>query len=236
MQHVSFQAVAPAPWSLHGDAFLLPIFKVSSMKQFDVNPLPDGKHWGLAGAMLLVRYHDTTVGPYSELIFTPGLYRLGTHIGFHISQIYVDSKKSLEGGRANWAVPKKLATFDWQNQDNQILVTVSLPNASQPFLTASFKQSQRHIPASSVLVPPPLKTILQACDPKLMQSDYLSTRLSAAGKLHLLSGTKVQSDGSEVPGDSNLGIWRTGISLTDFQGTFAAPQALHTSTGNHKTV
>ena len=229
------QEVIPAPWSLHGDAFLLPTLTgLKAIQQYDTNPLPDAKHWGLAGAIILVRYHDTSVGPYNELIFTPGLHRLGRHVGFHISQIYVDSQRSLEGGRANWAVPKKLAVFDWQEQDSHIQLQVKLPNASQPFFTASFKQSKVQIPASSALVPPPLKTILQACDPKLMYSKCLSTRVQAAGQLHVLSKIKVQTQNNEVPKDSDLGIWQKGISLIDFQGTFAKPQPVVVNDMRHK--
>ncbi|KAA6429481.1 MAG: hypothetical protein FRX49_00873 [Trebouxia sp. A1-2] len=170
----SDQAVTPAPWSLHGHAFLLPTLKVSTVKQYDVNPLHGAKHWGLIGAVILVKYPETSIGPYSELIFTSG---------FHISQIYVDSQASVNGGRANWAVPKKLATFDWQTQGGQQHVKVSRPNTNQPFFTASFKQSQFSIPASSVVVPPPLKTILQACDPHVSNSKYLSTKAPAWARM-----------------------------------------------------
>lgn len=225
-EHLLLQAVTPAPWSLHGHAFLLPTLKVSTVKQYDVNPLHGAKHWGLIGAVILVKYPETSIGPYSELIFTSGLHRLGSHVGFHISQIYVDSQASVNGGRANWAVPKKLATFDWQTQGGQQHVKVSRPNTNQPFFTASFKQSQFSIPASSVVVPPPLKTILQACDPHVSNSKYLSTKVSAAGKLHLLNAVQINTDRNEVPSHTDLGLWQLGISLTDFDGTFAIPQPL----------
>ena len=235
-EHLMLQAVTPAPWSLHGDAFLLPTLKVNTIKQYDVNPLHGAKHWGLFGAVILVKYPETSVGPYSELIFTSGLHRLGSHVGFHISQIYVDSQASVDGGRANWAVPKKLATFDWQTQGGQQHVKVTLPHANQPFFTASFKQSQFSIPASSVVVPPPLKTILQACDPHVSNSKYLSTRVNAAGGLHLLNAIQIQTDRNEVPSHTDLGLWPLGVSLTDFDGTFAVPQALSTNAVQHKSM
>ena len=233
-EHLMLQAVTPAPWSLRGDAFLLPTLKVSTIKQYDVNPLHGAKHWGLFGAVILVKYPETSVGPYSELIFTSGLHRLGSHIGFHISQIFVDSQASVDGGQANWAVPKKLATFDWQTQGSQQQVKVSLPNANQPFFTASFKQSQFNIPASSAVVPPPLKTILQACDPHASNEQYLSTRVSAAGRLHLLNTIQIQTDRNEVPSHTDLGLWQLGFALTDFGGTFAVPQALSIDAVQHK--
>lgn len=221
------QETVPAPWKLQGDAFLLPTLQTKLIKQYTANPLPGGKHWGLAGGIILARYHDTPVGPYSELIFSSGLYRLGSHhIGFHIDQIYVDSQPSLLGGRLNWAVPKELAEFDWQIQDKLVQVKVRLPGKSEPFLTASFNQSNLHIPASLAVVPPPFKSILQARNEQPGDSaavKYISTRVTAAGSLHALSAVTVQTDNSVVPGSKELGMWRTGISLTGFDGTFGKP-------------
>lgn len=196
------------------------------MKQYDANPLLGAKHWGPAGGVLLARYHDTPVGPYNELILTSGLHRLGSHVGFHISQIFVDSKSSLLGGRLNWGAPKELAVFDWQTQDQTIQVKVSLQGKSQPFLTASFNQSNLHVPAWSAVVPPPLKTILQAgkqLPGDAAASEFLSTGVNATGSLHALSAIKLQTDRSVVPDAKDLAIWRTGISLTGFRGRFGEP-------------
>lgn len=221
------QETVPAPWSLQGDAFLLPTFRTKKIKQYDANPLHGAKHWGLAGGILLARYHDTAVGPYNELIFTSGLHRLGSHVGFHISQIYVDSASSLLGGRLNWGVPKELADFDWQIKDQVIQVKVTLRGKSQPFLTATFDQSKLHVPASSVVVPPPLKSILQTCKPQgdAAASKYLSTGVNASGSLHALSAIKVQTDSHVVPDSKDLNIWRTGVSLAGFHGCFGKPIA-----------
>ncbi|MDP9116727.1 MAG: acetoacetate decarboxylase family protein [Actinomycetota bacterium] len=61
-----------------------------------------------AGAM--VSYSDTPVGPYHEVI---GLIvaRRGLRLVVHVPFIAVDSRPSVVGGRANWALPKTLATF-----------------------------------------------------------------------------------------------------------------------------
>lgn len=212
----------------------MPTIKTQAIKQYDVNPLPRAQHWGVAGGIILARYHNTSVGPYSELIFSPGLYRLGSHVGFHISQIYVDSQPSLIGGQLNWAVPKKLAKFDWQVHGNMLEVRVSLLDAQQPFLTASFMQSKFHVPASSILVPPPLKTILQLCDSAIASAKYLSTKVSAAGQLHALSKVKVQTDNTVVPDAKDLGIWQRGICLAAFHGSFGKPNAVFVSSGSYQ--
>lgn len=59
-----------------------------------------------------VRYLDSPVGPYDEVIGAVlpgprGLRRPGLHIPF----IAVDSLHSVQGGRARWALPKALASF-----------------------------------------------------------------------------------------------------------------------------
>lgn len=66
--------------------------------------------WPLAvGGML--RYRDSPVGPYAEVWATPGIRvgRRGPELT--IPFMAVDSPASLKGGRANWGLPKTLATF-----------------------------------------------------------------------------------------------------------------------------
>ena len=113
-------------------------------------------------------------------------------------------------------------------------VTVSLPGAQKPFLTANFTQSKLHVPASAALVPPPFKTILQACDPAMACAKHLSTKVSAAGQLHALSKVEVQTDSTVIPDAKDLGIWQTGISLTDFHGSFGKPSVVLVDHGSHQ--
>lgn len=57
----------------------------------------------------LVSYREGPVGPYDEIFATPFLLR--PLIG-HVPFIAVDSERSIAGGRANWALPKVLASFE----------------------------------------------------------------------------------------------------------------------------
>lgn len=63
-----------------------------------------------AAAGALISYFDTPVGAYHEVI---GLLvaRRGLRTIVHVPFIAVDSLASIVGGRANWALPKTLATF-----------------------------------------------------------------------------------------------------------------------------
>jgi len=58
-----------------------------------------------------VRYNQTPVGPYDEV-----LGMVGSHTGArpwgHVALMAVDSPTSLVGGRTNWAMPKTLAHFE----------------------------------------------------------------------------------------------------------------------------
>lgn len=64
----------------------------------------------LAVCGMFVSYEQTPVGPYDEVA---GLVALGRHwsVAGHVPFIAVDSPASVVGGRANWALPKTLATF-----------------------------------------------------------------------------------------------------------------------------
>lgn len=58
-----------------------------------------------------VRYRQTPVGPYDEVLGMVGSHT-GTRPWGHVALMAVDSPSSLVGGRTNWAMPKTLAHFD----------------------------------------------------------------------------------------------------------------------------
>lgn len=62
-----------------------------------------------------VRYLDTPVGPYDEILASPhlvaGAARRGVLARVHVPFIAVDSLASVHGGRAHWGLPKALAAF-----------------------------------------------------------------------------------------------------------------------------
>lgn len=75
----------------------------------------------LATVGSFVRYLDTPVGPYDEVL---GL--VGSHTGVrpwgNVAFMSVDSQSSLVGGRTNWAMPKTLATFEGAPANGQTMV------------------------------------------------------------------------------------------------------------------
>jgi hypothetical protein len=61
----------------------------------------------------LVRYHDTPVGPYDELLAVPVLLLDGVPPAGHVPFMVVDAAASARAGRRNWALPKRVAGFAW---------------------------------------------------------------------------------------------------------------------------
>jgi hypothetical protein len=64
------------------------------------------------GAVMLIDYQQSDVGPYRELLFMPGRMKLGGRTLFSISKIYVSTPESVVNGIENWGIPKQLADFE----------------------------------------------------------------------------------------------------------------------------
>ncbi|PPJ56347.1 hypothetical protein CBER1_00723 [Cercospora berteroae] len=130
--------LVPAPWTLKGDmygSFLLPGAGVPLFANSDSLPkkafpplerqYPEaiaGEYTGRLGMLQVLRYTETPVGPYDELLIIPGFF------GFEengkrqemtrVSRIYVSQKYTAWNGRKNWNIPKHLARFDWTYSDD----------------------------------------------------------------------------------------------------------------------
>jgi hypothetical protein len=141
------QRFQPAPWTLRGDAAV----SVKLVRKERVQPLiPPDAHiicvWpGRTLAVLyLAQYHASPVGEYRELIVAPALVRIRGCVGFWISHILVDSDASMMAGRSIWALPKELASMQWQSKtQTQMRVDAALLKLSARFST----------PRASVRVP-----------------------------------------------------------------------------------
>lgn len=116
MSDASAEVLAPPPWSLHATAYTLFCWlpkRMGPREQF----VPDGARGRDGGPALvaLVRYLDSPVGPYDELLFMP-LY--GVQIAgawcTSFTKIYVSTEASVRNGRRNWGIPKERARFEWE--------------------------------------------------------------------------------------------------------------------------
>nr|WP_254606064.1 hypothetical protein [Deinococcus sp. JMULE3] len=61
-----------------------------------------------AGALMLVRYAQSGVGPYDELLW------VSLSGAPQVTRIVVSTQDSVEWGRRNWAIPKSRADFAWE--------------------------------------------------------------------------------------------------------------------------
>ncbi len=64
---------------------------------------------------MVIDYRNSPVGPYREILASPGLQRPGRGMGpmprISVPFIAVDSEPSVHGGRTHWQLPKVLADF-----------------------------------------------------------------------------------------------------------------------------
>ena len=105
--------VAPAPWRARANVLFWWSKPDERAKAALRDVIPDalGAGWTprlIVGA--LINYKSTPVGGYSEVIGLVSLGR-GAKVINHVPFIAVDSRDSIVGGRANWALPKTLAAF-----------------------------------------------------------------------------------------------------------------------------
>ncbi|KAF2214709.1 hypothetical protein CERZMDRAFT_36547 [Cercospora zeae-maydis SCOH1-5] len=129
----------PAPWTLKGDiygSFLLPTLGIplfgansASLPKKAFPPLerkhPEsiaGEYTGRLGMFQVLRYTETPVGPYDELLIIPGFFSFENNGKreemTRVSRIYVSQKYTAWNGRKNWNIPKHLARFDWTYGDD----------------------------------------------------------------------------------------------------------------------
>lgn len=122
-----FMPYPQAPWTLQGYGLqtlhLLEIDRIRSTIPADleiVSVFP-GK---TVGGVYLASYQSGSTLIYNELIVISGMVRHKDQVGGWVSHIYVDNPDSVAGGREIWSLPKELAEFTWQ-LDNQPSVRVT---------------------------------------------------------------------------------------------------------------
>ncbi|SCV74319.1 BQ2448_6751 [Microbotryum intermedium] len=191
----SLPAQAPPPWDLTGSGCIF-VVEPQPFSPTSAVPLPPGSYdpfeqgtpfdqssnfYGGVGAILVVRYTTSDVGPYDELMIIPGNFKNEhkdgtTSFDLAITRIYVSTKESVYNGRQNWGIPKHLANFSFtpvQDRPGSTLMTVSSPNAKDSFFSAILTRSKWtpfSIPASTKLVSTSfMRSLLRGFRPTLIQ-------------------------------------------------------------------
>jgi len=157
--------VATAPWKCKGDTYWIPYYTTGPLPEDAYAPLEAntpsfsspshaGEFRGGLGTIQVVRYHETPVGRYDELILVPGSFQVPKGRGskrktLRITRIYVSQKETTYNGRINWNIPKHLARFSFERltSPDRLKVQVFPPSPSsstisetdKPFFSATFQ-------------------------------------------------------------------------------------------------
>jgi len=106
---------APAPWDTVLDAVVW--FHPAAPGAVERLPRPLRARPVLPVTVgALIRYRETPVGPYREVLASPSLLLGPRGPEAAVPFIAVDSPASVHGGRENWALPKTLGRFEWPAQ------------------------------------------------------------------------------------------------------------------------
>lgn len=101
----------PAPWTLRGEAHALLLWLPRERTSTPSGQTAERR--GRLGVLALVRYAESDVGPYDELLWlVPWGLRDGARRQHTVVRIFVSSEASRWNGRRNWGIPKQLAQFD----------------------------------------------------------------------------------------------------------------------------
>jgi hypothetical protein len=170
-----YPLISPPPWQLTGNGCVL-LFHFPrdfNRKYGFLASYQTTSYQGWIGAVMMVDYQTSGVGPYQELLYIPGLFSMAGRLAFSISKIYVSTEASVRSGQENWGIPKELADFSFTIQnDGSRLFSVS--QEGHPFFRALVKPLGPRLPFTTRLLPP--LRITQQYHDRLVQ-----TRIEASG-------------------------------------------------------
>ncbi|BCX05883.1 MAG: hypothetical protein KatS3mg053_3821 [Candidatus Roseilinea sp.] len=215
---MNFSTIAPPPWQLTGDGFIW-LFRFPRGFVERCGFMAEWQRACLAqtlGAMMLVDYRDTNVGPYRELLFMPGRFNFGGRRAFSISKIYVSTEASVRGGVENWGIPKELASFTRERRsDGSEIFSATLDG--RLVFAATLAPYGPRFPISSSLVP---LTVAQT-----LNGDLLITRSTARGAARLCRVRDLRVDGARFPDVTRVRPL-TVIAVSSFRMTFPVPEVV----------
>ena len=118
----------------------------------------EDKFDGFLGNLMLVNYHTSPVGPYRELLFMPGKFRVEGERWYSITKIYVNNAASTENGRENWGIPKETVDFRRNLVSKNFLggdterIELLKPNG-EPFFSITLTSGGLRFPVTTAMIP-----------------------------------------------------------------------------------
>ncbi len=147
----------PPPWNLKGEGFIL-LYRFSQ-KEIQSDAFLSEKFkqsfLGGFGAVMIVDYRESNVGPYSELLFIPGTFRYDGKRKKTISKIYVSTRESIFNGIKNWAIPKERASFEFI-ETRKRTEKICVFSDESAILDVEIKSGRVNFPVNTALFPFPL--------------------------------------------------------------------------------
>ncbi|MEM7535365.1 MAG: hypothetical protein AAF639_24520 [Chloroflexota bacterium] len=211
---------APPPWTLNGHGYIFTYFFPQKFVE-EHGCIPSqfhGEFTGWIGTMMLVDYQTSAVGPYQELLFIPGQFKLGVSQQrlYSITKIYVSTEASVVNGQRNWGIPKELADFEFTDLGGgaeQIRVSIG----DMPVGEWTLKTRRIGIPITTSLLPARWRTLAHEREDEL----YL-TIPEATGRLHLANVQQMTINADLFPDVSSLKPLAV-VKAENFQMTFPSP-------------
>jgi hypothetical protein len=212
---------SPPPWNLRGDGYIL-LYRFSAQTQLGgqagfVPPELQPHFRGGLGAVMLVDYKDTPVGPYHELLFIPGFFDFHGQSFPSISKIYVSTWASIVNGRENWRIPKEEAQFASYQRGNVERIRIQQPDGSL-IADITLEMSRWRFPITTGVVPPALRTVVQNDPIKSYEITLAGQGWAQPTHLH-----HVRVDPTYFP-DFTQGQLLTAVRVSNFSLTFPVPQ------------
>ncbi|TCD60368.1 hypothetical protein EIP91_010259 [Steccherinum ochraceum] len=256
---------AEAPWHCKGEAFWFFGHNSASMQLSAAHygdleressfsdPAVSGKFQGGLCSAMFVRYTESPVGPYDELIWVPGKFDVpvGGPVASRITRIYVSTKESIYNGRRNWNIAKAQAHFDFtpnpkakKNGLPYSKISVASPSDPEhPFFVAEITPSMTtstslpfstlYVPLSMYMAHPPLpqspnwrETGQVGTDSWLALTPVMKGK---AGVFWAQGGLESRRYGDDV-GFPDIKLWSLGMWLKDFELEFGISKLLPNAT------
>jgi hypothetical protein len=176
------------PWELTGDACVA-LYHLGRDEVLAGGFIPEAlkpHYLGGPAILLLVDYKTSDVGPYHELLFIPGRFKIGEKSAFSVTRIYVSSEASAVNGRLNWGLPKQVAAFEVLPAANRRGLHVRVYDQQERVLDASFEHSRLGLP---LWFPRQPLSIMQRMDSQLFFTRLGGRGFGHPGRLRLISAS-----------------------------------------------
>lgn len=172
--------IAPAPWRLTGHGYLL---LVKCSETFGARCAEgiegmEGNARGGFGALMFIDYGESNIGPYRELLLSPGRFAFGDFEAAGITHIWVSTDRSAINGRYNWGLPKKKAVFTSDHAGERARHSIALGDRAPVEL--GFAPRGPSMPVTTSWLPRSWRTLVQPWQGRLFE-----TRIRATGRARL---------------------------------------------------